>query len=198
MRAAYRGTMQVVAAACSVASGVPGAPARWRAAGDRLGRLDATAQAMAASAPAIWVHAASVGELTAVRPLVTELRDRFTGRVIVVSTLTRTGLALARTMPEPHLALLFPLDADGPVESILERFRLEAFLFTETEIWPLWLERLRAEEVPAIMVSGRVSERSVRRARPVLAVSGQGDEHISLNNSEFSCPARPISATLMP
>jgi 3-deoxy-D-manno-octulosonic-acid transferase len=165
MRAAYRGTMQVVAAACSMASGVPGAPARWRAAGDRLGRLDATAQAMAASAPAIWVHAASVGELTAVRPLVAELRERFVGRVIVVSTLTRTGLALARTMPEAHLALLFPLDADGPVEAVLERFRLEAFLFTETEIWPLWLERLQAEEVPAIMVSGRVSERTVRRAR---------------------------------
>ena len=67
-------------------------------------------------------------------------------------------------MPEPHLALLFPLDADGPVEAVLERFRLEAFLFTETEIWPLWLERLRAEQVPAIMVSGRVSARTARRA----------------------------------
>jgi len=165
MRTAYRGTMQMLAAATTVASGLPGAPARWRAAADRLGRLDATAQAMAASAPALWVHAASVGELTAVRPLVGELRDRFPGRLIVVSTLTRTGLALARTMPEPHLALLFPLDADGPVEAVLERFRLEAFLFTETEIWPLWLERLRAEQVPAIMVSGRVSARTARRAR---------------------------------
>jgi 3-deoxy-D-manno-octulosonic-acid transferase len=165
VRAAYRGTMQVLAAACTVAAGVPGAPPRWRAAGDRLGRLDPAAQAMAASAPAIWIHAASVGELNAVRPLIAELRDRLVGRVIVVSTLTRSGLALARTMPEAHLALLFPLDARGPVEAVLARFRLEAFLFTETEIWPLWLERLRQEQVPSIMVSGRVSGRSVRRAR---------------------------------
>jgi 3-deoxy-D-manno-octulosonic-acid transferase len=165
VRAAYRGTMQVVAAACTVAAGVPGAPPRWRGAADRLGRLDATAEAMAASAPALWVHAASVGELNAVRPLLVALRERFAGRVLVVSTLTRSGLALARTMPEPHLALLFPLDAEGPVEAVLARVRLEAFLFTETEIWPLWLERLRAEEVPAIMVSGRVSARTARRAR---------------------------------
>lgn len=165
MRGAYRGIMQMLAAAGAVASAMPGAPPRWRAVADRLGRLDASAQAMAASAPALWVHAASVGELTAVRPLVGELRERFPGRVIVVSTLTRTGLALARTMPEAHLAVLFPLDADGPVEAVLERFRLEAFLFTETEIWPLWLERLRAEQVPCIMVSGRVSERTARRAR---------------------------------
>jgi 3-deoxy-D-manno-octulosonic-acid transferase len=157
--------MQVVAAACTVASGVPGAPPRWRAVADRLGRLDPTAQAMAASAPAVWVHAASVGELNAVRPLVAELRARLVGRVIVVSTLTRSGLALARTMPEAHLALLFPLDARGPVEAVLERFRLEAFLFTETEIWPLWLERLRQEHVPSIMVRGRVSARTARRAR---------------------------------
>jgi 3-deoxy-D-manno-octulosonic-acid transferase len=164
-RAVYRGTMQMVAAGGAVLAGAPGVPPRWRAVGDRLGRLDAAAQAMAASAPALWVHAASVGELNAVRPLVGELRERFPGRVVVVSTLTRTGLALARTFSEAHLAVLFPLDADGPVEAVLERFRLEAFLFTETEIWPLWLERLRAEGVPAIMVSGRVSERTVRRAR---------------------------------
>lgn len=165
MRAAYRGTMQLLATGSAVAASLPGAPPRWRAAADRLGRLDGEAQAMAASAPAVWIHAASVGELTAARPLIGELRDRMPGRVIVVSTLTRSGLALAREMPEAHLSMLFPLDAPGPVRAVIERFRLEAFLFTETEVWPVWLERLRAAEVPAIMVSGRVSERSVGRVR---------------------------------
>ena len=102
-------------------------------------------EATVASAPALWVHAASVGELTAVRPLLVALRDRFPGRVLVVSTLTRTGLALAQTMPEPHLALLFPLDADGPVDAVLDRVRLEAFLFTETEVWPTFLARFGGE-----------------------------------------------------
>jgi 3-deoxy-D-manno-octulosonic-acid transferase len=157
--------MQLVAAGCAAAAKLPGVPPRWRAAADRLGRLDGAGQAMAASAPAIWVHAASVGELTAVRPLLAELRERLPGRVLVVSTLTRTGLALARTMPEAHLALLFPLDAPGPARALAARFRLEAFLFTETEVWPVWLEQLRRADVPAIMVSGRVSARSAARAR---------------------------------
>jgi 3-deoxy-D-manno-octulosonic-acid transferase len=165
MRAAYRGTMRLLASGCAVAAAVPAAPPRWRGVGDRLGRFDAAARAMATSAPTVWVHAASVGELTAVRPLIAALRARSPGRVFVVSTLTRTGLALARSMPEAHLAVLFPLDAPGPVEAVLERFRLEAFCFTETEIWPLWLERLRHGGVPAFMVSGRVSARTVARAR---------------------------------
>jgi 3-deoxy-D-manno-octulosonic-acid transferase len=164
-RAAYRTAGRVLAAGCAAAAALPAAPAGWRAAADRLGRLDATAQAMAASAPAVWVHAASVGELNAVRPLVAELRERMPGRVIVVSTLTRTGLEVARTMPEAHLATLFPLDAPRPVAAVAARFRLEAFLFTETEVWPVWLEAMRAAGVPSIMVSGRVSERSAARAR---------------------------------
>jgi 3-deoxy-D-manno-octulosonic-acid transferase len=111
------------------------------------------------------VHAASVGELTAVRPLVHQLRLRFPGRAIVVSTLTRTGLELARSLPDAHLALLLPLDAPAVVARVLRGIRLDAFLFTETEIWPTWLERLADDGVPAFMVSGRVSERTVRRAR---------------------------------
>jgi 3-deoxy-D-manno-octulosonic-acid transferase len=68
-------------------------------------------------------------------------------------------------MREAHVARLFPLDAPGVVARVLRDVRLEAFLFTETEIWPTWLLALGREGIPAIMVSGRVSERTVARAR---------------------------------
>jgi 3-deoxy-D-manno-octulosonic-acid transferase len=57
--------------------------------------------------------------------------------------MTRTGLALARTMREAHVARLFPLDAPHVVQRVLRDVRLEGFLFTETEIWPTWLWRSR-------------------------------------------------------
>jgi 3-deoxy-D-manno-octulosonic-acid transferase len=140
-------------------------PAGWRGVGDRLGRLAPDERAAASSAPAMWIHAASVGELTAVRPLLAQLRTRFPGRLVVVSTLTRTGLALARDLPDVHVALLLPLDAPGPIRGLLRTLRLEAFFFTETEIWPTLLTALAHERVPAIMVSGRISERTLSRAR---------------------------------
>jgi 3-deoxy-D-manno-octulosonic-acid transferase len=84
---------------------------------------------------------------------------------MVVSTLTRTGLERARRLPEVHLSLLFPLDAPRAVRRLLERLRLEAFFFTETEIWPTTLLELAASGVPALMVSGRVSRRTAERAR---------------------------------
>ena len=57
--------------------------------GARLGRVPA---ALRQPKPgALWVHAVSVGEALAVGPLVKELRARFPGRKIFVSTTTRTG-----------------------------------------------------------------------------------------------------------
>lgn len=163
--ATYRGVMRAAAGAAEVASRLPGAPPAWRRLGARLGRLDREARATAAGGEALWLHAASVGELTAARALLGRLRERFPGRMVVVSTLTETGLALARSLPEVHLAFLFPLDAPGPIDRLRTALRLEAFLFTETEIWPTLLGALDAAGIPAFMVSGRVSARTAARAR---------------------------------
>jgi len=166
---AYRAAMTMAAGLAGLRTRLPdGGPGRGLEA--RLGRLAPGERATASAAPAIWIHAASVGELLAVRPLIGQLRERFPERLYVVSTLTETGLALARTLPEVHLAFLFPLDAPHVVRPLIAQFRLEAFLFTETEIWPTFLVELEAAGVPAIMVSGRVSARTAGRAawlRPV-------------------------------
>jgi 3-deoxy-D-manno-octulosonic-acid transferase len=162
---AYRGAMTTAAAAAGLASRLPGTSARWRALGARLGRLTDDERTLASGAPAVWLHAASVGELNAARPLLRRLRERFAERLCVVSTLSLTGLELARSTPEAHLALLLPLDAPGTVRRLLAHFQLEAFCFTETEIWPTLLAELAARGVPTFMVSGRVGSGTMRHAR---------------------------------
>src|SRR5437899_441157 len=157
--------MTAAAATAGLASRLPGAPARWRAVGARLGRLTDDERTLASGAPAVWLHAASVGELNAARPLLRRLRERFAERLCVVSTLSLTGLELARSSPEAHLALLLPLDAPGTVRRLLAHFQLEAFFFTETEIWPTLLAELAARGVPTFMVSGRVGPGTMRHAR---------------------------------
>lgn len=164
-RGAYRGAMGSAAAVLEVGRRLPVLPSRLRRESDRLGHLGTEEQAAASGTSAVWVHAASLGELTGVRPLIRELRARVPGRQVIVSTMTRTGLGMARALDDAHLALLLPLDAPRVVERVLRPLNLECFLFTETEIWPTWLEALRLRRIPAIMVSGRVGEATARRAR---------------------------------
>src|SRR5436190_5894090 len=46
--------------------------------------------------PLVWIHAVSVGEVTAVRGLVARLRELRPGTSILVTTTTTSGLSVAR------------------------------------------------------------------------------------------------------
>ena len=65
--------------------------------GQRLGRVPAELRAVAAGRQVVWVHAVSVGEVLAATRLVRELEEKLgDGWVVVVSTTTATGQALAK------------------------------------------------------------------------------------------------------
>ena len=63
---------------------------------NRLGMLPPHLRSLAAAGkPVIWVHAVSVGEILAVAGLIEEMRKRFAGYAIAISTTTGTGYKLA-------------------------------------------------------------------------------------------------------
>src|SRR6478736_6385761 len=112
----------------------------------------------------IWVHAVSVGEVSVARNLFAALSRRCPGVRLGLSATTAAGLDAARRLPAKGIDVFsFPLDLAGPVERAFEAIRPGLILLTETEIWPLLLDRARARGVPVALVNGRISERSFRR-----------------------------------
>lgn len=138
--------------------------------------------------PVLWAHAASVGEVEAIAPVVQRWQLRNEGGVVVLSALTATGCAHARRLlPDAHVRT-FPIDAPGLAGHVVRRVDPDLFLFTENEIWPNTLTALARAGVPAIQVSGRLSPRAARTlarfprfARTVLGrvrrFCVQADEH---------------------
>src|SRR6185436_18000916 len=61
----------------------------------------------------------------------------------------------------------FSLDVAGPVVKALSEPRTGLIVLTETEIWPLFLERAARRGIPVALVNGRISERSFGRYRLV-------------------------------
>jgi 3-deoxy-D-manno-octulosonic-acid transferase len=57
----------------------------------------------------------------------------------------------------------FPLDVLPVVSRVLSRVNPRLFVFSENEIWPAFLFVLEKRGIPAVMVNGRVSEKSLRR-----------------------------------
>jgi 3-deoxy-D-manno-octulosonic-acid transferase len=113
----------------------------------------------------VWVHAASVGEVRAARPLVAELRRRRPEVPVVMSTTTITGRSVALSDVAPDLATLLPVDALGIVDRALRAVQPRCVVVIETEIWPGLFRAARRLRIPLMLASGRVSPQSAARYR---------------------------------
>jgi 3-deoxy-D-manno-octulosonic-acid transferase len=112
----------------------------------------------------IWIHAVSVGEVLAAKPLVDGLKREFPGRSIFVSTTTETGQRLARErLQSANGIFYFPLDWMVPVRRALRAIRPALVIVMETEIWPNFLRETRRSGIPVIFANARISERSFTR-----------------------------------
>jgi 3-deoxy-D-manno-octulosonic-acid transferase len=127
-------------------------------------RATASASAGGAAPGAIWIHAVSVGEVLAARPLVEGLKQRFPARAVVVSTTTETGQHLARERLQSADGIFyFPLDWVVPVRRALRAIRPTLVIVMETEIWPNFVREARRRSVPVIFANARISEKSFAR-----------------------------------
>ncbi len=114
--------------------------------------------------PRVWVHAVSVGEVTAAAPIVASLRAALPEACIVLSTSTETGREMARGLAPGATALMYyPLDIPAVVRKVIDLVRPDIFVITETELWPNFIRECNRRGIRVVMVNGRISQRSFRR-----------------------------------
>ena len=113
----------------------------------------------------IWLHGASVGEMVAISPLVKEIKNLMPERKVLVSAVTVGGYDMARQiMPEADAIINFP-DLPFVASSMVSRIRPGIFIMVETELWPNFLRAIRERNIPAMMMNGRISEKSAKSYR---------------------------------
>jgi 3-deoxy-D-manno-octulosonic-acid transferase len=114
----------------------------------------------------IWVHAVSVGEVTAATPLIRRLMAAHPGTPVVVTTVTPTGAQrVADLFGDTVVHSYAPYDMPGSVARFFERMRPKIAVIMETELWPnLWAE-CGKRDVPLVLANARVSPRSMHRYR---------------------------------
>lgn len=131
---------------------------------ERLGHLPE--EFRQAARPTIWLHAVSVGETLAARPLITALRARFPEHRIIISTTTATGQAVARSrITEADGFCYFPFDWRFSVRRSLASIRPQAVILMESELWPNFLRECQQQQIPVLVANGRISDRSFARSQ---------------------------------
>jgi 3-deoxy-D-manno-octulosonic-acid transferase len=132
----------------------------WRGLAQRLGF------GAALPAPSIWLHAVSLGEMSAAAPLLRALRLRYPEIPLVVTTATPAGRARAAALIEGSADIRFlPYDTPGSVRRFLKRIRPRAAIIMETELWPNLLRECERDGVPVLLASARLSAKSITQYR---------------------------------
>jgi 3-deoxy-D-manno-octulosonic-acid transferase len=120
----------------------------------------------------LWIHAVSVGETLAAKPIVDEIVRQRPGTSIVFTTTTLTGQAQARRLYPEATVTYFPFDFAFSVRRFLEHHRPRAFATMETEIWPNVTRIARERGLKMLLANGRISDRSFPRYRAFRWVVG--------------------------
>ena len=116
--------------------------------------------------PRVWVHAVSVGEVTAAAPIVASLKLKRPEIKIIFSTSTETGQQIAQQLVKGADAFIyFPLDIPYVVRKIIRLVNPVVFVMVETELWPNFLQACKLNAVKTLMVNGRISTRSYNKYR---------------------------------
>ena len=118
--------------------------------------------------PRIWVHAVSLGEVSAAPSLDPEIAEVYPEGCLMLSTGTESGQKIARErVMEATGTFFFPPDFPFVVRKVIRQLRPDLFVIAETELWPNFLRIVKEEGAKALLVNGRISERSFKRYRKI-------------------------------
>jgi 3-deoxy-D-manno-octulosonic-acid transferase len=138
--------------------------------GERFGKTDPLPPVRDGAAGRVLLHAVSVGEVNALRPLVPLLGEAD----VVISTTTDTGLARAKELFGSTCHIVrYPLDFSWAVRRFLDAVRPDAVALVELEVWPNFVRACKKRGIPTCIINGRLSERSFKGYRKIKGFFGR-------------------------
>ena len=116
--------------------------------------------------PLVWMHAASVGEATALLALIDRLLETRPALEVLLTTGTvASAHLLEQRLPSRARHQFVPVDVPRWIARFLDHWRPDLALWVESELWPNLVLETHARGVPMVLVNGRLSADSYARWR---------------------------------
>ena len=133
----------------------------WRYFKERLGF---TSHKQQKQQPRIWIHAASVGEVITVLPLIERLQQQQTDNPVrlLITTNTATGARIvADRINGDVIHSYLPMDYAFAVKRFFNRHAISEAWIVETEIWPWLFNVAKQKRIGINIINARLSTRSL-------------------------------------
>jgi 3-deoxy-D-manno-octulosonic-acid transferase len=111
----------------------------------------------------IWFHAASVGEVNGIMPLLRKMAECNPSQNYLITTSTPTGGAAAISrMPANTVHAYLPMDLPGAVRRFLNKTRPSSAIIMETELWANLYYSCDKRNIPISIINARLSKRTLK------------------------------------
>ena len=129
----------------------------------------------------IWIHAASVGELMSIAPIINKLEKNKKIKNILLSTSTTSSAKIFKKLGLKKTShIYFPLDNNYIVKKFIKYWQPELAIFIDSEIWPNMFNNLKLSNIPIIIMNARITKRSFNRWQIFPSFAKQVFEKITL------------------
>jgi len=132
--------------------------------------------------PVVWMHGASAGDLLSLSPMIRNLRDRFPGCKVVMSTITNTGhlMASERLRKQIDAVVYAPYDLWGATRRAVRAIRPDVLVLEYTEIWPNLIRAAHQAGARIVLTNGRFSPQHLRSYRTFFSLIGNPLKEVDL------------------
>ena len=119
----------------------------------------------------IIVHAASVGEVIALKSFIEQLLDTYPELPITVTTFTPTGSAQVKKLFGDKVQHGYlPIDVFFASKLFLHRLKPKMMVFMETELWPNLISQCAHNDIKLLLINARLSKNSLKSYRKISAL----------------------------
>lgn len=110
----------------------------------------------------VWLHTVSVGEFLGALPLIRDLQTEPNLQLVITTTTPTGSERVQASLGDSVVHVYAPYDLPDVLARFLKRIKPQLLLIMETELWPNTLAACAARKIPALLINGRLSQRSAR------------------------------------
>lgn len=110
----------------------------------------------------IWFHGASVGETSALLPLLKAIKQDRPEITLLLTSGTKTSAELLEKHNSYFIHQFLPLDHPLWCKRFLDHWKPDLACMSESDFWPILLKTVKQKDIPLLLVNGRMSPRSFK------------------------------------
>lgn len=118
------------------------------------------------SSKIIWIHAASVGEMMSIIPILKKLEKNKKLEKIILTTTTISSAKIFNKLKikfKKTFHKYYPLDTNYISKKFIKNWKPKLAIFVDSEIWPNTLKNLESSKIPIILLNARITKKSFKR-----------------------------------